>query len=260
MLPRERPAAARRRGRSGSSGAPIATTGSCSRPPSGSASRSAATATSSRPARRTTATAPSRPSTDSMRWAVDRAAASLPSEADAAMSTASTEAAQALREALGDDRVRDGDSERDLHAERPQLPRTAPPRPRCLSGLDRRGGTRARARERARDPGDALRRRHEPRGSRDPGARRHQPRPLATRPDPRDLAREPDSNGAGGGDATRRSNGRRASTASPSRSTRAPTQRSAAWPPRTPPARQRCATGRCARTRWRSRRCWPTGA
>ena len=86
-----------------------------------------------------------------------------------------------------------------------------PPRPRRLPGLDRRGRAGARARERAPDPGDAVRRRHEPRGPRDPGPRRDQPRPHPARPHRRDLARQPDGDGAGGRDPARaRARGRRA--------------------------------------------------
>ena len=74
----------------------------------------------------------------------------------------------------------------------------------------------------------------------------------------RDLPRRPDGDGRGGRDAAARSNAPPASTGSSSRSTRAPTPRSAAWRRRTRPGRRRCATGRCAPTCSRSRRCSPT--
>ena len=135
---------------------------------------------------------------ESLRWAVDRTAASLPSEVGRRMSTTRR---RGRRGAARGARRRCGQGRR-LRARpplrRPQLPRAAPPRPRRLPVVDGRGVAGARDRERAPDPGDAVRRRDEPRGAHHPDPRRHHPRPLAARPDRRPVAGEPDGNGAGG--------------------------------------------------------------
>ena len=149
------------------------------------------------------------------------------------MSAVPAAAAAALREALGPEAVKDGDSERDLHGVDLSFHPAAPARSRRLSRVDRRGRARARDRRRRPRPGRRLRRRHEPRGPRDPGPRRDQPRPHPPRPDPRDLAPATSPPTVEAGVTGSRSNAPPASTASSSPSTPAPTRRSAAWRRRT---------------------------
>ena len=145
---------------------------------------------------------------ESLRWAVDAHRREPAVRGGRRMSTTLDEVAEALREALGAGRGQGRRLRARPPLRRPQLPRAAPPRPRRLPLLDGRRVAGARDRERAPDPGDAVRRRHEPRGPHHPGPRRHQPRPLAARPDRRRLAR--------------RTSPRRCRRASPgSRSTRA---------------------------------------
>ena len=131
---------------SGCSGGPTATTASSSPRRSGSASRSAATRSSSPPARRTTAKRAEQVVQESIRWAFERAADERPLRDGERVSTALDGGVEALREALGADAVRDGDSERDLHGADLSFHAPQPPRPRRLPGLDRRGRPGARGR------------------------------------------------------------------------------------------------------------------
>ena len=194
-----------------------------------------------------------------MRWAVERTAPLLPSES---ASATRERAASLTRRALRDALATSGSATATPSATCTRPTSASTPRAVPTSSstrLDRGGRDGPRDRERARHPGDAVRRRDEPRRARDPGAGGHQPRPHPTRPDRRDLARQPDRDRAGRRDPPRaHARGRRARAVLPA-SIRAPTRRSAAWRRRTPPARRRCATGRCARTSWRSRPSSPTG-
>ena len=184
------------------SGALTATTGWCSRRRSGSASRSAATRSSSPRARPRTATAPSASCT--------RASAGPSIAPPRACRPSRTpdehDARRRRRRTARGARGRRGQGRR-LRARPPlggpQLPRAAPPRPRRLPLLDGRRVAGARDRERGPDPGDAVRRWNESRGPHHPGPRRYHPRPLAARPDRRRVAREPHRHRAGGRHAAR---------------------------------------------------------
>ena len=136
------------------------------------------------------------------------------------MTVAVQELREALVEALGEDaRVSDGDSERDLHAADITFHR--PQRPDLVvypSSTDEVSRVLAIA-ERAPRAGDAVRRRLEPRGPRDPDAWRHQPRSLPHEPDRRDRPGGSQRDRPGGRDADgARARGRRVRPLLPGRS------------------------------------------
>ena len=152
-----------------------------------------------------------------------------------------------LRPLLGD-RLSTAAAVREQHGKDLTYHAGHPPDAVAFAALDRRGGGDRPHLRRAPAAGHRLRHRHLARGPHRRARGRRHHRPLRPRPHPRGQRRGPRRPRRGRRHPQARSTSTCATPACSSRSTPAPTPRSAAWPRPAPAAPTPCATAPCART------------